>query len=155
MSTLVVAGCNVPNCPTGTIYEANERCFRIMLVEDAISGLYERARQETVTIGMNAMRTHAHAHRHGCSSAARDEGRSALERGARAYPQAGQLSVSPRLTARRKIINASGAVIALEEFTSQMQSSHVASFTAARNATSASLEVIDPIGGAGSPQRSG
>ena len=51
VDTVVVAGCNYPNCPRATIYEASERDYRIVLVEDAISGLYERGRAEMTNIG--------------------------------------------------------------------------------------------------------
>ena len=37
VSTLVVTGCNFPNCTRATIYAASERDFRICAVEDAIS----------------------------------------------------------------------------------------------------------------------
>src|SRR5205814_1216472 len=33
VSTLVFAGCNFPNCPRTSIYEASERDFRLVLVE--------------------------------------------------------------------------------------------------------------------------
>jgi nicotinamidase-related amidase len=57
VSTLVVAGCNFPNCPRASLYEASERDFRLVLVEDAISGLYERGRDEMVRIGVVPMTT--------------------------------------------------------------------------------------------------
>jgi nicotinamidase-related amidase len=57
VTTLVVAGCNFPNCPRTTVYEASERDFRVVLVEDAVSGLYDRGREEMVGIGVNMMRT--------------------------------------------------------------------------------------------------
>ena len=57
VSTLVFAGCNFPNCPRTSIYEASERDFRLVLVEDAISGLYERGKDELRTIGVVLMRT--------------------------------------------------------------------------------------------------
>src|SRR5690349_14367644 len=38
VDTVVVTGCNFPNCPRTSIYEASERDFRILLVEDAMSG---------------------------------------------------------------------------------------------------------------------
>lgn len=52
-NTLVFAGCNFPNCPRTSIYEASERDFRIMLVSDAISGLYDRGIQECRGIGVD------------------------------------------------------------------------------------------------------
>ncbi len=52
ISTLVFSGCNFPNCPRTSIYEASERDFRVVLVEDAISGLYEQGRRELCNIGV-------------------------------------------------------------------------------------------------------
>jgi len=51
--TLVFAGCNFPNCPRTSIYEASERDFRIVLVSDAISGLYDRGVDECRAIGVD------------------------------------------------------------------------------------------------------
>lgn len=48
-------GCNFPNCPRTSIYEASERDFRIVLVEDAVSGLYDRGREEMRNIGVVLM----------------------------------------------------------------------------------------------------
>ncbi|MCV7099525.1 cysteine hydrolase family protein [Mycobacterium palustre] len=50
--TLVFGGCNFPNCPRTSIYEASERDFRIVLVSDAISGLYDRGIAECRGIGV-------------------------------------------------------------------------------------------------------
>jgi nicotinamidase-related amidase len=55
VSTLVFCGCNFPNCPRASIYEASERDFRIVLAEDAISGLYDRGREELRSIGVQVM----------------------------------------------------------------------------------------------------
>ena len=57
VDTVVVAGCNYPNCPRTSIYEASERDYRIVLVEDAVSGLYERGRAEMTNIGVKLIRT--------------------------------------------------------------------------------------------------
>lgn len=57
VDTVVVAGCNYPNCPRTSIYEASERDYRVVLVEDAISGLYERDRAEMANIGVTLQRT--------------------------------------------------------------------------------------------------
>ena len=46
IDTLVFAGCNFPNCPRTSIYEASERDYRIVLVQDAVSGLYEIGEEE-------------------------------------------------------------------------------------------------------------
>jgi nicotinamidase-related amidase len=57
VNTLVFCGCNFPNCPRTSIYEASERDFRIVLARDAISGLYERGEIELADIGVNLMST--------------------------------------------------------------------------------------------------
>ena len=55
VSSLAFTGCNFPNCPRTSIYEAGERDFRIVLVEDAVSGLYERGKEEMENIGVRVM----------------------------------------------------------------------------------------------------
>jgi nicotinamidase-related amidase len=57
VSTLVFSGCNFPNCPRTSIYEASERDFRVVLVDDAISGLYDQGRQEIKNIGVEVLST--------------------------------------------------------------------------------------------------
>jgi nicotinamidase-related amidase len=55
VSTLAFAGCNYPNCPRTSIYEASERDFRLILVNDAVSGLYARGEEEMRGIGVTLM----------------------------------------------------------------------------------------------------
>jgi len=55
VTTLVVCGFNFPNCPRTTIYEASERDFRIVMVRDGVSGLYERGVEEIGNIGASVM----------------------------------------------------------------------------------------------------
>jgi nicotinamidase-related amidase len=55
ITTLAFSGCNFPNCPRTSIYEASERDFRIVLVQDAVSGLYERGIHEMTNIGVELM----------------------------------------------------------------------------------------------------
>jgi nicotinamidase-related amidase len=57
VDTLVFSGCNFPNCPRTSIYEASERDYRVVLVEDAISGLYDRGRTEMSSIGVSVVPT--------------------------------------------------------------------------------------------------
>src|SRR5262249_39665326 len=57
VDTVVVAGCNYPNCPRTSIYEASERDYRVVLIEDAVSGLYEIGRTEMTNIGVRLYRT--------------------------------------------------------------------------------------------------
>jgi nicotinamidase-related amidase len=51
--TVVFAGCNFPNCPRTSIYEASERDFRTVLVSDAVSGLDDRGIKECRAIGVD------------------------------------------------------------------------------------------------------
>ena len=55
ISTLVFAGCNFPNCPRTSIYEASERDFRVVLARDAVSGLYDRGESELRNIAVGLM----------------------------------------------------------------------------------------------------
>ncbi len=59
ITTLVLCGCNFPNCPRATIYEASERDFKIILVTNATSNLDERGREEMINIGLTLMDTEA------------------------------------------------------------------------------------------------
>ena len=56
-NTLVFSGCNFPNCPRTSIYEASERDFRIVLVKDAISQLYPKGEDEMSNIGVSMLTT--------------------------------------------------------------------------------------------------
>jgi nicotinamidase-related amidase len=53
----VFTGCNFPNCPRTSVYEASERDFRIVVLEDALSGLYPQGRKELENIGVWAVDT--------------------------------------------------------------------------------------------------
>ena len=55
VSTLIFSGCNFPNCPRTSIYEASERDFRVVLVKDAISGLYDQGERELKNIGVKLL----------------------------------------------------------------------------------------------------
>ncbi|MEA4816721.1 MAG: cysteine hydrolase [Lachnospiraceae bacterium] len=52
INTLVFLGCNFPNCPRTSIYEASERDFKLALIEDAISGIYEKGINELKVFGV-------------------------------------------------------------------------------------------------------
>ena len=56
VNTLVF--CNFPNCPRTSIYEASERDFRLILVKDAVSGIYDQGREEMKNIGVHLKSTH-------------------------------------------------------------------------------------------------
>jgi nicotinamidase-related amidase len=55
VNTLVFCGCNFPNCPRTSIYEASERDYRVVVASDAVSGLYERGERELEKIGVRLM----------------------------------------------------------------------------------------------------
>ena len=57
IDTLAICGCNFQNCPRATIIEASERDFRLILVHDAVSGIYEPGVAELAKIGVNVMTT--------------------------------------------------------------------------------------------------
>ena len=57
VDTLVFSGCNFPNCPRTRIYEASERDFRVVLVKDAVSGIYDQGLRELRGIGVNPVTT--------------------------------------------------------------------------------------------------
>lgn len=52
VDTVVICGCNFPNCPRTTVYEASERDYRVVFVPDATSGVYERGSEELENIGV-------------------------------------------------------------------------------------------------------
>lgn len=57
VNTVVICGCNFPNCPRTTVYEASERDYRIVFVPDATSGTYPRGLNELENIGVTLMDT--------------------------------------------------------------------------------------------------
>ncbi|MFH0860628.1 MAG: cysteine hydrolase [Candidatus Altiarchaeota archaeon] len=57
VDTLVFCGCNFPNCPRTSIYEASERDFRLVLIGDAVSQLYDRGVEELKRIGVEVLNT--------------------------------------------------------------------------------------------------
>jgi nicotinamidase-related amidase len=52
ITTVVVVGCNFPNCPRATIYGASMRDFRTVLIADAVSSVYDQGLQELESIGV-------------------------------------------------------------------------------------------------------
>lgn len=52
IDTVIFCGCNFPNCPRTSIYEASERDFKVVLAQDAISGIYEKGITEIKNIGV-------------------------------------------------------------------------------------------------------
>jgi nicotinamidase-related amidase len=55
INSLVISGCNFPNCPRTTIFEASERDYRLAIVPDAISKIYPKGIDELKGIGVNVL----------------------------------------------------------------------------------------------------
>lgn len=56
INTIAFSGFNFPNCPRASIYEASERDYRIVAIEDAISHIYPRGQKELENIGVVFMK---------------------------------------------------------------------------------------------------
>jgi len=52
VDTVVVCGCNFPNCPRATLYEASERDLRVAVVTDATPGFDDRDVDQMRSIGV-------------------------------------------------------------------------------------------------------
>lgn len=55
--TVVVAGCNLPNCPRATLFDASERDLRAVLVTDAVSQATEERLADIELIGVRLLST--------------------------------------------------------------------------------------------------
>ena len=52
VTTVVVAGCNLPNCPRATLFDASQRDYRTVLVQDATSQVTDERLQDLTLIGV-------------------------------------------------------------------------------------------------------
>ncbi|MDQ2722706.1 MAG: cysteine hydrolase [Actinomycetota bacterium] len=52
VDTVVVAGCNFPNCPRATIYDSSEYDYRVLVASDAVSGVTPMHLDELGAIGV-------------------------------------------------------------------------------------------------------
>lgn len=57
VDTVVVAGCNFPNCPRATIFDASERDYRVVVAQDATSQVTAERLADAVQLGVRAMST--------------------------------------------------------------------------------------------------
>jgi nicotinamidase-related amidase len=55
IDTVVFCGLNFPNCPRSSIYGASMRDFRIVMVTDAVSGVYDKGLEELAKIRVALM----------------------------------------------------------------------------------------------------
>jgi nicotinamidase-related amidase len=53
IDTIVFTGCNFPNCPRTSMYEASERDFRVVMVADSMSQVYDKGVSEMNWIGIH------------------------------------------------------------------------------------------------------
>jgi len=53
VDTVVVCGCNFPNCPRTTMYAASCRDYRLVFVPEATSRTYDRGVEELADIGVS------------------------------------------------------------------------------------------------------
>ncbi len=53
INSILISGCNYPNCPRTTIYEASERDFKIGIISNSISGIYSKGVEELRGIGVS------------------------------------------------------------------------------------------------------
>ncbi len=52
VSTVVLAGCNYPNCPRAAVYGASEHDYRVLVASDAISGVLADHLEEAGRMGV-------------------------------------------------------------------------------------------------------
>ena len=52
VTTVVLAGCNYPNCPRAAVYGASERDLRVLVLSDAVSGLQPAHLAEAAGMGV-------------------------------------------------------------------------------------------------------
>lgn len=55
VNTVVVAGCNLPNCPRATLFDASERDYRAALVTDATSQVTDERLDDLKLIGVELL----------------------------------------------------------------------------------------------------
>ncbi|MDK3256015.1 cysteine hydrolase family protein [Blastococcus capsensis] len=59
IDTVVLAGCNFPNCPRATIFDASERDYRVVVAQDATSQVTPDRLSDALQLGVCAMSTEA------------------------------------------------------------------------------------------------
>jgi nicotinamidase-related amidase len=52
VTTVVLAGCNYPNCPRATVYGASARDYRVLIASDAVSGVQRHHLEEAGLMGV-------------------------------------------------------------------------------------------------------
>ena len=62
VDTIVLAGCNFPNCPRATLFDASARDYRVVVVDDAMSQVTPERLADAVALGVHALPTHDVVH---------------------------------------------------------------------------------------------
>lgn len=57
IDTVVIAGCNFPNCPRATIFDASERDYRVVVAADAVSQTTPERLADVAALGAHPMVT--------------------------------------------------------------------------------------------------
>ena len=57
VDTVVLAGCNFPNCPRATLFDASQRDYRVVVAEDATSGVTPERLADAVALGVHMLPT--------------------------------------------------------------------------------------------------
>jgi nicotinamidase-related amidase len=57
VDTVVLAGCNFPNCPRATVFDASQRDYRVVVVEDATSCVTPERLADAVALGVHTLPT--------------------------------------------------------------------------------------------------
>lgn len=57
INTVIIVGCNYPNCVRASVYEASARDFRVVAIKDGISNFSTYGWQELESIGINILTT--------------------------------------------------------------------------------------------------
>ncbi|HEY5857036.1 MAG TPA: isochorismatase family protein [Aldersonia sp.] len=52
VTTVVLAGCNYPNCPRAAVYGASERDYRVLIASDAVPGVKPDHLDEAAQMGI-------------------------------------------------------------------------------------------------------
>jgi nicotinamidase-related amidase len=75
VDTVVLTGCNFPNCPRAALFDASQRDYRVVVVEDATSRLTPERLADAVALGVHALPTETVVRHVSSRSDVRDAGR--------------------------------------------------------------------------------
>ena len=85
VDTVVLTGCNFPNCPRATLFDASQRDYRVVVVVDATSRLTPERLGDAVALGVHSLSTETVVRHVSSRSDARGTDPKRNVRGARAH----------------------------------------------------------------------